>query len=179
MATRITSAPWTQVLTTREMPGARWFPGARLNLVDHVLRHTGDGPAVVAVDEPGETVELSWDELRGLVGALAATLRGLGVQQGDRVVAYLPNRPEAVVGLLAVASLGAVWSACAPDIGAASAVDRFAQLDPVVLLAADGYRFGGKQRPRLDAVGELLDGLPTVRAVVQVAVLGTPLLVRP
>ena len=173
------SQPYDRVLTTREMPGARWFPGARLNLADHVLRRTGSAPALLAVGEDGAATEVSWDELRGLVGALAATLRELGVQQGDRVVGYLPNRPEAVVGLLAVASIGAVWSACAPDIGAASAVDRFAQLDPVVLLAADGYRFGGKQRTRLDAVGELLDGLPTVRALVQVPVLGAGLLARP
>ena len=173
------STPYDRVLTTREMPGAAWFPGARLNLVDHVLRRTGSGPALLALGEDGPATEVSWDELRALVGALAATLRELGVQQGDRVVGYLPNRPEAVVGFLAAASLGAVWSACGPDIGAASAVDRFAQLDPVVLLAADGYRFGGKQRPRLDAVGELLDGLPTVRALVQVPVLGADLLARP
>ncbi|MCW2616544.1 MAG: putative acyl-CoA synthetase [Frankiales bacterium] len=173
------ATPYEQVLTTREMPGARWFPGARLNLVDQVLRWTGDAPALIAASEHGEPVEVSRDELRGLVGALAATLRGLGVRQGDRVVGYLPNAPEAVVALLACASLGAVWSGCAPDIGPASAVDRFGQLDPVVLLAADGYRFGGKQRDRVAAVGELLDGLPTVRALVQVDVLGAPLLERP
>ena len=173
------SVPYDQVLTTREMPGARWFPGARLNFADHVLRRTGPGTALVAVAEQGVAVEVSWDELRAQVGALASTLRGLGVQQGDRVVAYLPNRVEAVVGLLAVASLGAIWSACAPDIGPASAVDRFAQLEPVVLLTADGYRFGGKERDRTAAAGELLDGLPTVRAVVQVPVLGAALLQRP
>lgn len=172
------SAPYAQVLTTRAMPGARWFPGARLNLVDQVLRWTGQAPALVAAGEQGEPYEVSRDELRGLVGALAATLRGLGVQQGDRVVGYLPNAPEAVVALLACASLGAVWSGCAPDIGPQSAVDRFGQLDPVVLLAADGYRFGGKDRDRTAAVGELLDGLPTVRALVQVDVLGAPLLAR-
>jgi len=173
------SVPYDQVLTTREMPGARWFPGARLNVADQVLRHRGSGTALLGLDESGLPVEVSWDELRGLVGALAATLRDLGVQQGDRVVAYLPNRPEAVVAVLAVASVGAVWSACAPDIGAASAVDRFAQLEPTVLIAADGYRFGGKERDRRDAVAELLDGLPTVRTLVQVPVLAAPLLERP
>ena len=172
------SAPYEQVLTTREMPGARWFPGARLNLADQVLRWTGDAPALLSTGEQGGLVEVSRDELRGLVGALAATLRGLGVQPGDRVVGYLPNTLHAVVSLLACASLGAVWSGCAPDIGPQSAVDRFGQLDPVVLLAADGYRFGGRERHRVDAVGELLDGLPTVRALVQVDVLGAPLLAR-
>ena len=166
------SRPPESVLTTREMPGARWFPGARLNLAENVLRVRGPHTAVVAVDEQGPPVELSWDELRGQVGAVQATLRELGVREGDRVVGYLPNVPAALIGFLACASLGAVWSACAPDIGASSAVDRFAQLDPVVLVTADGYRFGGKPRDRRDAVDTLLDGLPTVTAVVSVPVLG-------
>ena len=168
----LASAPYEQVLTTRDMPGARWFPGARLNLAENVLRVRGPHTAVVAVDEQGPPVELSWDELRGQVGAVQATLRELGVREGDRVVGYLPNVPAALIGFLACASLGAVWSACAPDIGASSAVDRFAQLDPVVLVTADGYRFGGKPRDRRDAVDTLLDGLPTVTAVVSVPVLG-------
>ncbi|MCW2605432.1 MAG: acetoacetyl-CoA synthase [Frankiales bacterium] len=159
---------YQQVLTTREMPGARWFPGAQVNLAEVVLRRRGPGPALLAVDEDGTATTTSWDELRGRVGALAATLQRLGVRQGDRVVAYLPNVPAAVVGLLACASLGAVWSTCAPDIGAQSAVDRFGQLDPRVLLATDGYRFGGVDRDRRDAVAELLAGLPTVEAVVHV-----------
>ena len=166
------SAPYDQVLAGREMPGTRWFPGARLNFAENVLRTRGPAPALVAARERGPAVELSWDELRGLVGALADTLRSLGVRRGDRVVGYLPNVPEAVVGLLASASLGAVWAVCAPDLGAASAVDRFAQLEPTVLIAADGYRFGGRDRDRRDAVAALLDGLPTVRAVVSVPVLG-------
>ena len=168
----LASTPYTQVLTTRTMPDASWFPGAELNFAENVLRHTSAQPALVAVDEQGAAGEVSWEELRGLVGALAATLRELGVREGDRVVGYLPNVPAAVVGLLACASLGAVWSGCAPDIGAASAVDRFAQLGPRVLITADGYRFGGKERDRRDAVGELLDRLPTVEAVVSVPVLG-------
>jgi acetoacetyl-CoA synthetase len=150
------------------MPGVRWFPEARLNFADSVLRHTGDGAALVAVDEDGVSAETSWDALRGQVGALAATLQRLGVQRGDRVVGYLPNVPAAVLGLLACATLGAVWSGCAPDIGPQSAVDRFAQLDPRVLITTDGYRFGGKDRDRREAVAELLAGLPTVEAVVHV-----------
>jgi acetoacetyl-CoA synthetase len=166
------SAPYDAVLTTRRMPGAHWFPGARLNLAENVLRVRGSHPALVSVGEEGAPVEVSWDELRGQVGALQESLRALGVQQGDRVVGYLPNVPAAVVAFLACAGMGAVWSACAPDIGPASAVDRFGQLDPVVLVTADGYRFGGRPRDRRDAVAELLDGLPTVRAVVALPLLG-------
>ena len=166
------SAPYERVLTSRAMPGASWFPGARLNLAENVLRTSGPGAALVAAGEEGEPVELSWDALRGQVGALQAALADLGVGEGDRVVGYLPNVPAAVVGFLACASLGAVWSACSPDIGPASAVDRFGQLDPVVLVASDGYRFGGKERDRREAVGQVLDGLPTVHAVVSVPLLG-------
>jgi acetoacetyl-CoA synthetase len=166
------SAPYEQVLTSREMPGARWFPGARLNLAEHVLRTRGDATALVAVGEEGPPVELSWDELRGQVGAVQSALRDLGVGEGDRVVGYLPNVPATVVAFLACASLGAVWSACAPDVGASSAVDRFAQLQPTVLVTVDGYRFGGQSRDRRDAVAELLDGLPTVTGVLAVPQLG-------
>ena len=166
------SAPYEQVLTTRQMPGARWFPGARLNFAENVLRHDGPGPAVVATAETGPPRTATWAQLRGLVGAFQATLDGLGVTAGDRVVAYLPNGLEAVVAMLACAAQGAVWSTCAPDLGAASAVDRFGQLAPVVLITADGYRFGGREHDRTAAAAELLAGLPTVRAVVAVPVLG-------
>ncbi|HEU0102135.1 MAG TPA: acetoacetate--CoA ligase [Mycobacteriales bacterium] len=168
----VASAPYDRVVTTLEMPGARWFPGARLNLAENVLRADRPGPALVATTEQGPVREVSWPELRGLVGAFARTLRGLGVTAGDRVVAYLPNGVEAVVAMLGCAAVGAVWSTCAPDIGAASAVDRFGQLDPTVLLAVDGYAFAGKERDRRDAVAALLDGLPTVEAVVCVPLLG-------
>jgi acetoacetyl-CoA synthetase len=166
------SRPYDRVLTSRELPGASWFPGARLNLAEHVLRTRGGHCAMVAVDEQGPPVELTWDELRGQVGAVQQALRELGVREGDRVVGYLPNVPATVIAFLACASLGAVWSACAPDIGASSAVDRFAQLEPTVLVTVDGYRFGGKERDRRDAVAELLDGLPTVTGVLAVPLLG-------
>lgn len=168
----LASRPYERVLGQRAMPGAEWFPGARLNLAENVLRTDHPGPALIAMSEDGPTREVSWPELRGLVGAFQATLVRLGVGPGDRVVAYLPNGVEAVVAMLAVAATGAVWSTCAPDIGAASAVDRFGQLDPAVLVTVDGYTFGGRTRDRRDAVQQLLDGLPTVRAVVQVPALG-------
>jgi acetoacetyl-CoA synthetase len=108
------SAPPERVLASPVMPGAHWFPGARLNLAEHVLRTRGGYTAIVSVGEEGAPVELTWDELRGQVGAVQQSLRELGVGQGDRVVGYLPNVPATVVAFLACASLGAVWSACAP-----------------------------------------------------------------
>ncbi len=172
------SVPYETVLESRTMPGARWFVGARLNFAEHVLRSAqrrGDQPAVVGVAEDGTTVELSWDALRDQVGRAAAGLRRLGVQPGDRVVGYLPNVPEAIVAFLATASVGAVWSACAPDIGSPSAADRFAQLDPVVLITANGYSFGGKPFDRRQAADELAASLPTLRHVVSVPVLALDL----
>ena len=128
------SSPYSAVLDTRAMPGARWFDGARLNYAEAVLNRAPDsGPALVAVAEGRAPVEISRAELRGQVGALAAALRELGVGPGDRVAAYLPNIPEAVVALLATASLGAVWTSCAPDFGLRSVIDRLGQVEPTVL----------------------------------------------
>jgi len=156
-------SPYSQVLSHDEMPGAQWFPGASLNYAEQALRHDLATPAVLAYSEAGEPVELSWDQLRGQVGALARWLTEHGVHAGDRVVGYLPNIPAAVVSFLACASVGAVWSACSPEYSAHGAAERFAQLEPVVLIAADGYRYGGKAHTRGEQVAELLALLPTVR----------------
>jgi acetoacetyl-CoA synthetase len=154
-------------LDGREMPGTRWFPGARLSYAEHALgRGHDDRPAIVARTEDLPTRTLTYAELRAAVGAAAAGLRRLGVGEGDRVVAYLPNVPEAVIGLLATASLGAVWSSCAPEFGSSSVVDRFAQIEPKVLLAVDGYRYGGKRRDRSEQLAAIRDRLPTVEATV-------------
>ncbi|MDX6595036.1 MAG: acetoacetyl-CoA synthetase, partial [Solirubrobacterales bacterium] len=132
-------------LASRGMPGALWFPDTRLNYAEHVFAGKDDGEtAILHASELRELGELSWGELRDRVAACAAALRGLGVERGDRVVAYLPNIPEAIVAFLASASIGAVWSSCSPDFGPASVVDRFAQIEPKVLFAVDGYRYGGK-----------------------------------
>jgi acetoacetyl-CoA synthetase len=173
------SAPYEQVLGDRAMPGARWFPGARLNYAEQALRAGEDParaelPAVLYVDESQEQVTVSWAELRHQVGSLAARLRDLGVRPGDRVSGYLPNIPQAVTALLATASVGAVWTSCAPDFGARSVLDRFQQVEPVVLFAVDGYHYGGKRHDRSDVVEELRGELPTLRAVVHVPLLGTP-----
>jgi acetoacetyl-CoA synthetase len=154
-------------LADATMPGAKWFPGVRLNYVEQVFRHATDQqPAIVFRNEAGENRELSWAELQRQVGALAATLRGFGVRPGDRVAAFMPNLPETVAAFLAVASLGAIWSVCSPDMGKVAVVDRFSQIQPKVMIAVDGYRYGGKAHDRRPLIGELLDALPSVEKLV-------------
>ncbi|MFE3184735.1 acetoacetate--CoA ligase [Streptomyces violascens] len=173
------SSPYAAVLADRTMPGAQWFPGATLNYAEHALRTAEDparagDPALLHVDETHAPVEISWSALRAQVGSLAAQLRALGVRPGDRVSGYLPNVPQAVTALLASAAVGAVWTSCAPDFGARSVLDRFQQVEPVVLFTVDGYRYGGKEHDRTDVVAELRSELPTLRAVVHIPLLGTP-----
>ena len=155
-------------LAEEVMPGARWFPGVRLSYAEHALRHTGDGDAVVAVTEDGTTRTVSWDELRAQVGAAQAGLRRVGVGEGDVVVAVLPNGLESLVAFLAAAGLGAVWSSCSPDFGARSLVDRFGQVEPVVLIGTAGYAYGGRRFETLATLQEVASALPTLRAVVVV-----------
>ncbi|MFI1971889.1 acetoacetate--CoA ligase [Streptomyces cinnamoneus] len=173
------TAPYERVLADRAMPGARWFPGATLNYAEHALRTAQDParaqePALLHVDETHDPRPVTWGDLRRQVGSLAAELRRLGVRPGDRVSGYLPNIPHAVVALLASAAVGAVWTSCAPDFGARSVLDRFQQVEPVVLFTVDGYRYGGKRHERADVVAELRAELPTLRAVVHIPLLGTP-----
>jgi acetoacetyl-CoA synthetase len=174
------STPATAVLADASMPGAVWFPGARLNYAEHALRHgedpaNADRPAILHLDEaaPAPAV-LTWAQLRHQVGSLAAELRRLGVRPGDRVSAYVPNVPQAAVALLATAAVGGIWTSCAPDFGARSVLDRFQQLEPVVLFAVDGYRYGGKVHDRTDVVAELRRELPSLRHVVHIPLLDTP-----
>lgn len=158
------------------MPGAQWFPGATLNYAEHALRAAAtraDEPALLHVDETHEPRPVTWAELRRQVGSLAAELRALGVRPGDRVSGYLPNIPQAAVALLATAAVGAVWTSCAPDFGARSVLDRFQQVEPVVLFTVDGYRYGGKEHDRRAVVAELRRELPSLRAVVHIPLLGT------
>src|SRR5581483_11811986 len=155
------------VLRSREMPGARWFEGAELNYAEHVFRNeTADRPALISLAEGGQPRETSWAELRAGAASLAAALRRFGVRPGDRVAAFLPNIPEAMIAFLASASIGAVWSSCSPDFGISAVVDRFAQIGPKVLLAVDGYSYGGKRFDRRDVLRQLLEQLPTVEHVV-------------
>jgi acetoacetyl-CoA synthetase len=162
-------SPPHQVLAQRTMPGARWFDGARLSYPEHVLRFASDErAAIVRVREDAPDEEISWRALRGAVGALAAELLEMGVGPGDHVVAYLPNIPEAAIAMLAVTAVGAVWAACAPDFGTKSVIDRFAQLDPKVLIVAGSYRFGGKEHDRLSVLAELRAALPTVERTITI-----------
>ncbi|MFE9428219.1 acetoacetate--CoA ligase [Kitasatospora sp. NPDC006697] len=173
------STPPTAVLPDPAMPGAHWFPGARLNYAEHALRHGNDPahadqPAILHLDEKlAEPLAVSWAELTRRTAALAATLRASGIGPGDRVAGYLPNIPQAVVALLATASIGAVWTSCAPDFGARSVLDRFQQLEPAALIAVDGYHYGGKDHDRTAVVAELRRELPSVRTLVHVPLLGT------
>ncbi|MBU6423295.1 MAG: acetoacetate--CoA ligase, partial [Chloroflexi bacterium] len=163
------SAPYTEVLAKDVMPGAQWFPGARLSYAEHALARRDDHPALVARSETRgleTTTTLTYRELAEQVAAARAGLLRLGVRRGDRVVAYLPNIPETVVVFLAAASIGATWASCSPDFGTRAVIDRFAQLDPVVLIGVDGYRYGGKDFERDGALGEIERALPSLRATV-------------
>ncbi len=137
-------APYEAILGSRAMPGAQWFPGATLNYAEHALRRRDEAPAIIAADEAGGSVRISFAELHEWVAAAATGLRRLGVGKGDRVVCLLPNIPETLIAFLATASLGAIWSSCSPEFGAGSVVHRFSQIEPKVLIAGDGYRFGGR-----------------------------------
>ena len=162
------SAPYDAVLRHPSMPGTEWFPGSRLNYAERALAGGGDDLAVIARSQAREERRITWDELRDQVARCRAGLLRLGVGRGDRVGAYLPNGPEALVGFLATASLGAVWSSCPPEFGVRSVTDRFGQLDPVVLLVVRTYRYGTKHIDRSAEVAAIVDALPTVRTVVDV-----------
>jgi acetoacetyl-CoA synthetase len=157
------SKPYERVLGRRQMPGAEWFPGAELSYAEHVFRgHQAGDVALVHASELRPLAETTWGELRAQTAAIRAGLLAHGIVRGDRVVAYMPNIAETVASFLACASIGAIWSSASPDFGARSVVDRFAQIEPKVLLAVDGYRYGGKDFDRLDTVAELRREIPTL-----------------
>jgi acetoacetyl-CoA synthetase len=157
------------VLEERVMPGARWFPGTQLNYAEHILRGKADDEvALVYASELRELSEMRWGELRERVAAVREGLVALGVTKGDRVAAYLPNGPEAVIAFLGAASLGATWSSCSPDFGPASVVDRFAQIEPKVLFSVDGYRYGGKDFDRMETIAEIASEIRSLERIVVV-----------
>jgi len=163
------SKPYSTVLSERKMPGAQWFAGAELNYAEHVFRNfSPDYPALMFQSEIQPLMEVSWDELYQTVSSVAAVLRDMGIQRGDRVVSYMPNIPQTVMAFLACASIGAVWSSCSPDFGTRSVVDRFSQIKPKALFAVDGYQYGGKSFDCRSAIAELQQSLPTLQNTVLV-----------
>jgi acetoacetyl-CoA synthetase len=161
--------PHTSVLQGT-MPHAKWFEGAQVNYAQQVWRHAEAAhaaglPAIISDNELGEVQEISWPELQGHIAAFALWLKSVGVERGDRVVAYMPNIPETIVACLGAMSIGAVWSVCAPDMGTAAVVDRFSQIEPKVLIAVDGVHYGGKAHDRSAVLKELRAQLPTVQTL--------------
>lgn len=165
-------APYSNVLDSRKMPGAKWFSGSQVNYVNQVFKNAGDDrPAIIFDNETGNRQTVTWHDLEQQVASLSASLKQLGVGKGDRVAAFLPNRPETIVAFLACASVGAVWSVCSPDMGAISVLDRFRQIEPKVLIACDGYSYNGKVYDRGDVVRQIREQLPSVQHFVSVGVL--------
>jgi acetoacetyl-CoA synthetase len=163
------SVPYTRVLGKRKMPGAQWFPGARLNYAEHALRHERPGvDALLFQSETTPLTRMAWTDLAGKVRILATQLRALGVRPGDRVAACLANTPEAIVALLATASIGAIWASCGPDFGSRGILDRFAQLDPKVLFCVTSYHYGGRRFERSRTMREVVAGLGTLKHVIHV-----------
>jgi acetoacetyl-CoA synthetase len=165
-------------LTGQVMPDVRWFQGATLNYARNALRTAWTDPdrtAIIFCNERSVAGRLSYRQLAEQVARVARGLRSLGVQKGDRVAALVPNVPEAVIGLLATASIGAIWSSCSPDFGARSVIDRFAQIEPKVLIACDGYVYNGREFSRADLVADVVAALPSLAAVVGVDLIGSPL----
>lgn len=158
-----------EVLADDSMPGARWFPGARINYAERALVSLpADGEVIIGVSQSRDRYALTGEELRGEVARVRAGLIELGVGRGDRVAAYLPNIPETVVAFLATASLGAIWTSCAPEFGVGAVLDRFSQVEPLVLLVVDGYRYGRHDIDRREEISRLRAGLPSVTATVLV-----------
>ncbi|MCB1340031.1 MAG: acetoacetate--CoA ligase [Pseudooceanicola sp.] len=163
------------VLADRKMPGAVWFPGVRLNFAEVILRQadrTPDKPALIVHSETFGDKMLTWAQLRAQVASVAANLRRMGVGQGDRVVAILPNTEVAIIAFLATASLGAIWSLCAPDMGHVAILDRFRQIEPKVLIAQDGYTHAGKPIDRRAVLDTIASGLPTLEQRIWIPVAG-------
>jgi acetoacetyl-CoA synthetase len=160
-------ASYDEVLADASMPGAKWFTGAEISYPERIFRDKpGDRVAIRHASELRDPGEWTWDELRSQTARVRAGLKAMGVERGDRVVAYMPNIPETIAAFLATASLGAVWSSCSPDFGARSVVDRFAQIEPRVLLTVDGYRYGGKDHDRSELIGRVQSEMPSLEHTV-------------
>lgn len=163
----VSTSPYEKVLVEEKMPGAEWFKGAKLNFAENIFAQSrGEETAIYFKSEFVKTTAISWNALEQQVASVAASLQKLGVQKGDRVGAYLPNVPEAIVAFLATASIGAIWSICAPDFGSSSVIDRFKQIEPVVLFAVDGYSYNGKLFDKRQEVEKIRQALPSVKETI-------------
>ncbi|WP_020650924.1 acetoacetate--CoA ligase [Solimonas variicoloris] len=163
------SVSYSQVLDRRAMPGAKWFENSRVNYAEHLLRHektAPDAPVFHHLSETRPLATMSWRELGRQVRILATQLRALGVRPGDRVVSYMPNVPETAIAMMATVAIGAVWSSAAPEFGVQTVIERFSQIEPKVLFAADGYRFGGKDFSREAEVRRIVDALPSLQTLI-------------
>ena len=158
--------PYEAVLTKKEMPGSVWFPGVELNYAEHALSRRDEHVAITSESEVRSRANMTYAELHREVASFAAGLRAMGVEKGDRVISLMPNIPETVVAFLATASIGAIWSACSPEFGISSVIERFRQIEPKVLIAIDGYRYRGEDYDKRDAVRELQGNLPTLERTV-------------
>ena len=156
------------------MPGAEWFPGARMNYAENLLRFGDDRTALISVNDRGRRTTLSYRQLALVVGRAARALKAAGVKPGDRVAGYLPNIPEAVVGLLACASFGAIWTSCSPDFGALGVLDRFGQIEPKALISVDGYIDNGRRIDILPRVQKLREEIRSIETLVVVPNLEPP-----
>ena len=157
-----------------QMPGAAWFPDARLSFTENLLRRNDDGVAIISRGEAKADRIISYAELNQKVNRLARAYRALGIEPGDRIVAYMPNIPETVICMLAAASCGAVWSSCSPDFGARGVIDRFGQVGPKVIISVDGYTYNGKKFDISEKLAEILKNLPTVEKFLIVPYLDEP-----
>jgi acetoacetyl-CoA synthetase len=170
----VASAKGERVLGAETMPGAEFFPDARLNFAENLLHKKDDSPALHFNNEGAHQRTLSWAELTHSVSRFAQALRAWGLKPGDRVAGYMPNMPETIIAMLATASIGAVWASCSPDFGPTGVLDRFGQIEPKVLIACDGYRYAGKTLPLVDNLRQVTDALPSLEHVVLVPLINEP-----
>ncbi len=160
-------SPFSEVMSSDPMPFTKWFEGSTLNYAEHIFRNrTSDRPAIIYSSEDHGISRMSWEELEHSTACLQTFLKNAGIEKGERVVAYIPNIPEATIALMATISSGAVWSSCSPDFGSGSVLDRFKQIAPKVLIAVDGYAYNGKHYDRMEVVKEISEQLPTVEKVI-------------
>ncbi len=168
------SDPYTRVLSTHQMPGAKWFEGAKLNYTEHIFRNMRPNErAILSKSELRPLEEMTWQQLYDEVALFADRLKASGIQSGDRVVAYIPNITEAIVAFLACASIGATWSSCSPDFGSPTVIDRFKQIEPKILIAVDGYRYGGHDFDRIETVKQIQAAIPTLKKTIVLPYLKT------